>query len=516
MSFPFPVLTPEEAASLIHHGDTVGFSGFTPAGAAKAIPLALAARAHTEHKANRPFQIGVLTGASTGDSLDRALASADAISFRAPFQSDRVLRSLINSGRVRFIELHISMLPQMVRYGALGRLHWAVIEAAGLTSSGGILLSTSVGASPTFANCADKILIELNCRHSPRLLGMHDIFEPEDPPTRRELPIYAVHDRAGAPMFVVPASKIAGVVYTNAEDECEDCQPPDSVTEKIGDNIAHFLAGELRAGRIPRSFLPLQSGFGDTANSVLASLGRNPEIPPFEMFTEVLQNAAVPLLESGRCKFASTCALTFGPRTADRFFSNLDFFRARVVMRPQEISNHPELIRRLGVISVNTALEVDLLGNVNSTHILGRNLVNGIGGSGDFTRNAYLSIFSCPSTRKNGAVSTIVPLATHVDHSEHSVQVLVTEYGVADLRGRDPQDRARLLIEKCAHPEYREPLMHYLELTRHGRTPHSLPLSFAMHLQLAESGDMRNFDRSAWHDINRRYHPLAMSASASR
>ena len=89
---------------------------------------------------------------------------------------------------------------------------------------------------------------------------------------------------------------------------------------------------------------------------------------------------------------------------------------------------------------MNTALEADIYGNVNSTHVLGRQMMNGIGGSGDFTRNAYISIFSCPSTAKTGRISTIVPMVTHVDHSEHSVQILATEWGVADLRRLAPID----------------------------------------------------------------------------
>src|ERR1041384_3648214 len=113
MRSSFPVLTAAEAASLIRHGQTVGFSGFTPAGAPKAIPPAIAERADAEHAAGREFRIGVLTGASTGPSLDGALAKANAISFRTPYQSDALLRAQINAGETRFVDMHLSMLPQM-------------------------------------------------------------------------------------------------------------------------------------------------------------------------------------------------------------------------------------------------------------------------------------------------------------------------------------------------------------------------------------------------------------------
>ena len=498
MSLPFPVLTAEEAAALIQHGQTVGFSGFTPAGAAKAIPLAIAGLAEEEHAAGREFQIGVLTGASTGRSLDGALAKANAISFRTPYQSDASLRAQINSGATRFVDMHLSLLPQVVRYGFLGPVHWAVVEACDVTSGGGIVLSTSVGAAPTFMNQAEKVLIELNRYHPPTLLGMHDIYEPRDPPLRREIPIYEVSDRIGAPLVTVPPSKIAGIVETNLADECGAFCELTPVTERIGQNVAEFLGSELQAGRIPPGFLPLQSGVGDIANCVLAALGEHREIPAFDMYTEVLQDSVVHLLETERCRFASTCSLTLSPQAMARVTGNLDFFRPRILMRPQEITNHPEVVRRLGIVSMNTAIEVDLFGNVNSTHVMGRQMMNGIGGSGDFTRNAYLSIFTCPSTAKGGKISTIVPLVTHMDHSEHSVQVVITEYGVADLRGQDPHGRARLIINNCAHPEFRDQLTDYLDLVRQGHTPQSLSLAFAMHRQFDRTGDMRGINWTEW------------------
>ena len=261
-----------------------------------------------------------------------------------------------------------------------------------------------------------------------------------------------------------------------------------------GANVAEFLVRELRSGRVPKSFLPLQSGVGDIANSVLGALGPSKEIPDFTMYTEVLQDSVVPLLEQGRVKFASTSALTLSEEMARRVYSNLDFFRQRIVMRPQEITNHPEIVRRLGIISMNTAIEIDLGGNVNSTHIMGSQMMNGIGGSGDFTRNAYLSIFTCPSTQKGGRISTIVPLVTHMDHSEHSVQIVVTEQGIADLRGKGPYERALLIINNCAHPDYRDQLRDYLKLTKEGHEPLSLSLGLAMHRQFLRHGDMHNIN----------------------
>jgi acetyl-CoA hydrolase len=488
---PFPILTADEAAGLIANGDTIGFGGFTAAGCAKAIPRALAIRAEAEHAAGRPFKVRVLSGASTGKSVDRALATADAISFRAPYQSDSVLRKKINAGEVHFVDMHLSMLPQQVRYGFFGSIDVAIVEAVDVTPGGAVVLSAGVGAANTYLRVAKKILIEVNAHHPQALLGMHDIFEPQDPPGRMELHIDHPSDRVGSPVCLVDPKKIVGLVMTSEPDETGAFALPDPVTERIGHNVTEFLVAEMRAGRIPGSFLPLQSGVGNIANAVLGALGRNPAIPAFEMYTEVLQDSAIPLIEAGRLKFASTTSLALSPDASKHVYDNLDIFRSRILLRPQEISNNPEVARRLGIISMNTAIEVDLGGSVNSSHIMGRQLMNGIGGSGDFTRSAYISVFSCPATQKGGKISTVVPVVSHSDHSEHSVDVLVTEHGVADLRGKDPRERARIVIANCAAPEYRDQLTAYLAFSRSGHEALSFRSSFEMHHKFAQDGDMR-------------------------
>ncbi|MDD2763694.1 MAG: acetyl-CoA hydrolase/transferase family protein [Opitutaceae bacterium] len=490
----FPVLTADEAAALIQHGQTVGFSGFTAAGATKVIPTAIARRARAEHTAGRPFQIGVVTGASTGPSLDGELARANAISWRTPYQSDPDLRKRINAGETRFFDMHLSMLPQNVRYGFLGKFSWAILEAADVNSDGAIVPTSSVGATPTFCRVADKILIELNRHHPTALFGMHDIYEPDDPPYRREVPIYKPSDRAGFPFIKVDPSKIAGIVETNLPDETGKFDLPNDVTRRIGQNVAGFLAAELKRGTMGKDLLPLQSGVGDIANAVLGALGEHDDIPPFEMYTEVIQDSVINLINRGKVRFASGTALTVSQSVLASIYANLTDYRHRLLLRPQEISNQPEIVRRLGIISINTAIEADLFGNVNSTHIMGRNIMNGIGGSGDFTRNAFISIFTCPSTQKDGKISTIVPLVSHADHSEHSVQVIITENGVADLRGKDPSERARLILDRCAHPDYRDTLRRYFDMAKGGHTPQTLSTAFRMHEQFLQKGDMHGID----------------------
>jgi succinate CoA transferase len=490
----YPVLTAAEAAELIQDGQSVAFSGFTPAGAPKDIPLALGERAKKIHAEGKPFQIGVLTGASTGKSLDGALALADAVKFRTPYQSDPNLRKSINEGRTQFFDMHLSMAPQNIRYGFLGPVHFAVIEACDVTDAGEITLTSAVGAANTYARVADKIIIELNRFHPDMLRGVHDIYEPEDPPFRNPLPLFRPSDRIGAPVIKVDPRKIVAVVPTNAPDETGGFSEMSATPALIGRNVADFLAHELKRGLVPHSFLPIQSGVGDTANAVLQAMGENAGIPVFEMYTEVIQDAVVALMKTGKIRFASGCSLTVTNAALNDIYGNLEFFRPKFVLRPQEISNSPEIVRRLGIIAVNTAIEVDIAGNVNSTHVLGRSMMNGIGGSGDFARNAFLSIFTCPSTAKGGKISTIVPLVSHMDHSEHSVQIIVTEQGVADLRGKSPMQRAETIINNCAHPEYRGILRDYLRMAGHGHSPQTLSAAFGLHLQFAQTGDMRGVD----------------------
>jgi len=154
-------------------------------------------------------------------------------------------------------------------------------------------------------------------------------------------------------------------------------------------------------------------------------------------------------------------------------------------------------VRRLGIIALNTALEFDLYGNVNSTHVGGTHMMNGIGGSGDFARNAQLSIFVSKSIAKDGAISSVVPMVSHVDHTEHDVDVLVTEFGLADLRGLAPRERAPLIIERCVHPDYRQPLRAYFEracATVGGHTPHVLADALAWHVRYREQQTMHSVE----------------------
>jgi len=494
----FKKITAEEAACLIKNNDVAGFSGFTAAGCPKAVTRAFAKRAEEEHAKGNSLKIGMYTGASTGDSIDGALARAHAVKFRTPYQSNSDMRAELNKRDAHYFDLHLSEMQQYLRYGFLPKPDWAVLEACDITDDGKVYLTSAVGIAPTVAHLADHIIIELNHYHPKELAGIHDIYEPADPPFRREIPVYKPSDRIGVPYIQIDPKKVAGIVETNLPNEIGAFTPVDEVTEQIGQNVAEFLSREMKAGRIPHSFLPVQSGVGNVANAVLGAMGANEDIPPFEIYTEVIQDSVIKLMKEGNVLFTSGCSLTLSTPALEDIYHNLSEFKKKLVLRPQEISNSPEIARRLGIISINTALEADIFGNINSTHVLGTRMMNGIGGSGDFCRNSYLSIFTAPSTAKDGKISAIVPMTSHVDHSEHSVKILITEHGVADLRGKSPIQRAEAIINNCVDPQYKDLFREYLQLGQKGHTPQNMASALAFHDTFNKTGDMRNVDWSKY------------------
>ena len=489
------IVSAEAAAAMVQPDWNVGMSGFTGAGYPKAVPLALAKHIEAAHAAGKPFRIGLWTGASTAPELDGALAKVDGIDMRLPYQSDPTVRAKINSGHMQYVDIHLSHVAQFVWFGFLGHLNVAVIEVAGVLPDGRLICSTSVGNNKTWIDEADHIILEVNSWQNPGLEGMHDIYYGTAiPPHRQPIPITEPGQRIGEAYLRCDPDKVIAVVPTHAPDRNTAFAPPDEASSAIASHLIDFLQHEMKQGRLPKDLLPLQSGVGNIANAVLAGLNAGP-FNNLTAYTEVLQDGMLDMLKSGKMRSASATALSLSTEAARYFNEHIDEFKSRVVLRPQEISNHPEIIRRLGLIAMNAMIEADMYGNVNSTHLMGSAIMNGIGGSGDFARNAYLSIFMTPSVAKDGAISCIVPMASHVDHTEHDVGVIVTEQGLADLRGLAPQQRAERIIDRCAHPSYRPLLRDYLERARAGasgqHTPHLLREALSWHQRYLDTGSMR-------------------------
>lgn len=480
------VMSAADAAALIQDGMTVGMSGFTRAGEAKAVPQALAERAKLS-----PLKISLMTGASLGNDLDKQLTEAGVLARRMPFQVDSTLRKAINDGTVMFIDQHLSETVEQLRNQQIKAVDLAVIEAVAITDKGHIVPTTSVGNSASFAILAKHVIIEINLSQPLELEGLHDIYIPSYRPTRLPIPVLDADSRIGATAIPIDPAKIVGIVISNQPDSPSTVLPPDLETQAIADHLVDFLRNEVAQGRLTNKLMPLQAGIGSIANAVMHGLLNSP-FHDMTMYSEVLQDSTFDLFDAGKLSFASGSSMTLSARKHEEVFSEFARYKPRLVLRPQEISNHPEVIRRLGIIGVNTALEFDLYGNVNSTHVCGTRMMNGIGGSGDFARNAHLAIFVTKSIAKGGAVSSVVPMVSHVDHTEHDVDILVTEQGLADLRGLAPRERARVIIDNCVHPAYRDALNEYFTAAcaRGGHTPHILRDALAWHMNLEETGRM--------------------------
>ena len=425
------VMSAAEAADLIQDGMTVGMSGFTRAGEAKAVPQALAMRAK-----ERPLRISLMTGASLGNDLDKQLTEAGVLARRMPFQVDSTLRKAINAGEVMFIDQHLSETVEQLRNHQLKLPDIAVIEAAAITEQGHIVPTTSVGNSASFAIFAKQVIVEINLAHSTNLEGLHDIYIPTYRPTRTPIPLTRVDDRIGSTAIPIPPEKIVAIVINDQPDSPSTVLPPDGETQAIANHLIDFFKREVDAGRMSNSLGPLQAGIGSIANAVMCGLIESP-FENLTMYSEVLQDSTFDLIDAGKLRFASGSSITL-------------------------------------------------------SHVGGTKMMNGIGGSGDFARNAHLAIFVTKSIAKGGNISSVVPMVSHVDHTEHDVDILVTEQGLADLRGLAPRERARVIIENCVHPSYQAPLLDYFEAAcaKGGHTPHLLREALAWHLNLEERGHM--------------------------
>jgi succinyl-CoA:acetate CoA-transferase len=483
------VKTAAEAAQLIEDGMTIATSGFTPSGYPKAVPLEIAKRAENGEK----IGLTLITGASVGDELDGALARAGVTKRRFPYQTQKDSRNGINDGSINYADMHLSHVSQFIDYGYFGDVDFAIVEALAINEDGGIVPTTSVGVSPQAIKNAKRVIVEINTSQPMALEGVHDIYMTEKPPHRKPIPIEKPGDRIGTTYIPCDPEKIVAIVECDITDKVRPLGPIDDDSKAISKHIMNFLKDEVNAGRLPDNLLPLQSGVGSVANAVLGGLVDS-DFENLTCYTEVIQDSMFDLIDAGKVTVASGTSFTPSEEGLVRLLNNMEHYASHCVLRPMEISNHPETARRLGVIAMNTAIEVDIYGHVNSTNIMGSRMMNGLGGSGDFTRNGYLTIFTTVSTAKNGDISSIVPMVSHVDHTEHDVHVVVTEQGLADLRGLSPKERARKIIENCAHPDYKPMLLDYIERAEQGKykhMPHNIGEALSWHDRFLKTGSMK-------------------------
>ncbi len=499
------IMSAADTVKYFKPGMDLGWSGFTPAGYPKVVPIALAEHVEKNNLQGK-WKFNLFIGASVGAETEDRWAKNDMIDRRWPYQTGKNIQEGINSGRIRFGDKHLSMFAQDLKYGFYtkdrgGKLDIGIIECCAINEDGGLALSASCGAVAEIVAIADKLILEVNTGF-PSLEGMHDIMMLNDPPNRQIIPINKVNDRIGTPYVPIDLSKVLAVVESTLPDKGRAFTDMDESSEAISRHIMEFFGHEVKSGRCPKNLLPLQSGVGSIANAVVGGLAKGP-FYNLSVYTEVLQDTFLDFFDSGKLDFASACSLSLSENPGfPRFFANFQKYAPKIVLRPLSISNAPEPIRRLGCIGMNTPVEVDMYAHANSTLVGGTRMINGLGGSGDFLRNSKISIVHTPSTRPSKTdpqgISCVVPHCSHIDHTEHDLDVIVTEIGLADVRGMAPKDRAKLIIEKCVHPVYKPIMQEYLEMSaadclkkKMGHEPQLWDRAFKMHLNLAKNGTMR-------------------------
>jgi acetyl-CoA hydrolase len=464
------VVPVEEAARLVKDRMTLAVSGFTKAGEPKAFLRALAARLAAEAPETR---IALYSGASLSEEVEGPLSSF--IGKRGPYMSSAASRKRIHAREMEFADAHLSQFARDLMYGFYGDIDLAVVEVSRIRPDGSVILTSSVGIGPEALRRAKAVVLEVNTA-GPDFTGFHDIVVPAVyPRVGWPIPITNVSDRVGMPWVELDPSKVAAVVESRTPDFPVEFKPASETDRRIAANVIDFLVkcrDWLHWGERPP---PIQSGVGNIGNAVVGGLYDSP-FRKIRFWTEVFQDGMMRFIEDDdRFECGSACALSLssaGKSELARLFART---RDKIVLRPMWMSNSPEIITRLFVIAMNTPIEVDIYGHVNSTKIDGSRIVNGLGGSGDFFRNAYVSIAHAPSVRRlrdGRVVSCVLPYVRHVDHTEHDIKCIVTEQGYAlNTAARSPYRRALDVIDSCAHPHFRPLLRDYLKIGGGGDEP---------------------------------------------
>jgi len=440
-------------------------------------------------KAQGGLKIDLLCAGPLSGQVEDVLAEAGGIRTRIGAMGGEKLRSAVNRGETRFVEGKGAALPLQVKRGWYGAVDMMVIEAVGLTEEGNIIPSTAVYDSPEWLDAASQVIVEINMHRPLALQGLHDVYQ------RGHVPIPIAGNpltRIGLPYFTVDPKKIKAVVISELGDKPSGEEKPDRMGTLIGEHLLGFFRREIAAGRLREPLPPMELGIGGLAANVMRTIGAS-EFKNFRFYCPVISDPVLEIAEAGKVDWIAGVALRLSTEAWMRFRDNLDRYKKIMVLRPSTVCNSAEVIQRLGVIAINGCLEMDILGQVNSSHVLGTKVLGGIAGSYDYSRNGLYSIFVGPSSAREGKISAIVPMVSHVDHTEHDVDVMVTEQGLADLRGLDPTERAETIIRQCAHPDYRGMLSDYLAKARKepGHIPFSLEEAHAFHLRLKATGSMK-------------------------
>ena len=474
------VVEPDEAISIIQRGMTIGISSGL-------FPIWDAMESRGKGKDN----LGITLWSSVASVRADQTWPNSGIQRRIGQQI--FLKKAINNKQVEYLDAPLGFFYQSIRAGEFGPLDLAIIEAVGITEEGNLIPSYRVSDMPNFAQAAKHLIIQLNTCYPLEFEGMHDIYLPQNPPNRKLIPISRVDDRIGTPYIPLNPEKIKYIVLSEVPETIDLDETVDETSIKISQNLLTFLRQEISIGRLPKNLLPIETGLGSIPSAVLCGLG-NSEFEGLEFYSAILDDRILDLVDQGKVRTASCSQMLLSPRGEQKLIERLNFYKGYIILRPIEITDCPEIIMRLGILALNGAIEVDIYGHVNSSHILAGDVISGIGGVTEFAMNAYLSVILIPSIAKKGKISCVVPMVSHVDIPEHGVDAIVTEQGVADLRGLVPKERAERIIDCCAHPTYKPLLRDYFQGAKRkggGHEPHLLEDALSFHQRFLKTGSMK-------------------------
>ena len=475
------VTTVQEAAEYVQDGMTVGIGS-------DLVPFCR--ELERQEKEGRRLRLQLWSGVAFLHA-DRHLGKAGAIRRRIGQQV--LMKGPINAGQVDYLDAPLGSFYQSIRGGELGPLDLAVVEAVEITPEGNLIPGYRLHDMPNFVQAADRVIVQISAAYPPGFGGMHDVYLPPHPPRGKPIPIYRVDDRAGTPYIPLDPGRVAAVYVSDQPETIDTADSADEVSRRVSHHLMTFLREEAAKGKLPPSLLPMEIGLGGIPTAFLRELGES-EFESLEFYSAVLNDGIVDLMARGKVRAASGTGFFLSPRGEEKLLRNLETYRTRTVLRPVEVSDCPEVIARLGVLALNGAIEADIYGNVNSSHVMSGDVVSGVGGAGEFAMNALLSVILMPSTVRGGSISSLVPMTSHVDIPEHGVDVIVTEQGLADLRGLTPKERAEKIVRTCAHPAYQPLLLEYFQRAVKaggGHEPHLLDEALSFHQRFLKTGSMK-------------------------
>ena len=472
------IMSPEEAAALIKSGMTVAASCF-----GGGYPRAVTEVISKNHSAK---DIYLIEAACRGEKLIDAWPREGVINRLSAFQFSDDCRKAINDGKVAFVESHLSQLAEKMRNGYYGKVDYAILEVTKVNADGSFVPGVAGGIIDTMAECAEKVILEVNLTLPLAFEGMHDMNIPKG------TVFDDISEKKGSPYCQCDPDKIAAIVITK-ETAADIVFPPAlPIHKKIAGYVIDLIRDEIAKGRLPENFT-IKCGAGMVINSVLGEI-LNSGFKDLKMYTEVVCDQALDGILDGTITSASTTSLDLSGEGYQKVRDNAEFIKEHVAIRSTEFTNGAAPVHYCDLIAMNGALECDIYGNVNSSHAFGTDMINGIGGANDFCRNAKTSVFCTVSTSMKGALSRVVPMVSHVDNTEHDVDIIVTEWGIADLRGLSPKERVPLMIN-IAHPDYRQQLWDYyngaLEKCGPCQTPHDLSKAFEFYTRFEKTGTMK-------------------------